>query len=120
MVLDSKGISLLCANAVLSKKASDLIILEIKGLSSIADYFIICSGKSDRQVQGIAHSIEESLKKEGIYPLGIEGFSEAKWILLDYNDVVIHVFFDPVREFYDLEGLWSDAPRIYINDQTDT
>lgn len=116
MVMDSKGKSLLCAHAALDKKALNLVILEIKELSSIADYFIICSGKSDRQVQGIAYSIEESLKKEGILPLGIEGFSEAKWILLDYNDVVIHVFYEPIREFYDLEGLLFDAPRIEMRD----
>lgn len=115
MAVDSKGKSLLCANAILNKKALNLVVLEIKGLSSIADYFVICSGRSDRQVQGIAYSIQESLKKEGIYPLGIEGFSEAKWILLDYNDVVVHVFYDPIREFYDLEGLWSDAPRVEID-----
>lgn len=116
MVLDSKDKSLLCANAALDKNALNLVVLEIKKLSSIADYFIICSGKSDRQVRGIAYSIEDSLKKKGIYPLGIEGFSAAKWILLDYDDVVVHVFYDPIREFYDLEGLWVDVPRVEVND----
>jgi len=115
MVIDSKAKSLVCANAILNKKALDLVILEMRELSSIADYFIICSGKSDRQVQGIAYSVEESLKKEGVYPLGIEGFSEAKWILLDYNDVIVNVFYEPIREFYDLEGLWSDAPRVEMD-----
>ncbi len=115
MVIDSKAKSLVCAKAILNKKALDLVILEMRELSSIADYFIICSGKSDRQVQGIAYSVEESLKKEGVYPLGIEGFSEAKWILLDYNDVIVNVFYEPIREFYDLEGLWSDAPRVEMD-----
>jgi len=113
---DSMGKALLCADAALNKNALNLVILEIGKLSSLADYFIICSGRSDRQVQGIAYSIEESLKKEGIYALGIEGFSEAKWILLDYNDVIIHVFYDPIREFYDLEGLWDDAPRVEMRE----
>ena len=112
--MDSKGKALLCTNAALSKKAQNLVILEMNKLGSVADYFIICSGRSDRQVQAIAYSIEESMKKQGILPLGIEGFSEAKWILLDYNDVIIHVFYDPIREFYDLEGLWSDAQRVEI------
>jgi ribosome-associated protein len=84
----------------------------MRGISSFTDYFILCSGKSDRQVQGIARSIETEMKKEGISPIGIEGFSEGKWILLDYADVVVHVFYNPIREFYDLERLWSDAPRI--------
>jgi len=76
------------------------------------DYFIICSGQSSRHVQGIASFIEESLAKEGIYPLGIEGFTQGSWILMDYNEVIIHIFYKPIREFYDLEGLWSSAKRI--------
>lgn len=115
MKADSKEKFLLCAHAALSKKAVNLVILDIKELTSVADYFIICGGRSDRQVQGIASSIEESMKKKGVYPLGIEGFREAKWILLDYNDVIVHVFYEPIREFYDLEGLWVDAPRIEFN-----
>lgn len=114
MLVDSKEKLLLCADAIRVKKAFKLAILEIKGLSSIADYFVICSGKSDRQVQAIASAIEVTLKKEGIYPLGVEGFSEAKWVLLDYDDVVVHVFYEGVREFYDLEGLWSDAPNVEV------
>ena len=115
MVRDSKGKSLLCAHAALNKKASNLVVLEIKELTSFTDYFIVCSGRSDRQVQGIAYAIEESMKKEGIYPLGIEGFSEAKWILLDYNDVIVHVFYEPIRDFYDLESLWAEAPRVEVD-----
>ena len=114
MDMDSKRKSLICANAALSKKAQNLLILQMNKLGSLADYFIICSGRSDRQVKAIAYSIEERMKKQGVLPLGIEGFSEGKWILLDYNDVIIHVFYDTIREFYDLEGLWSDAPRVEI------
>ena len=114
MVRDSKGKSLFCAQAALTKKALNLVILETKALTSFTDYFIICSGKSDRQVQGIAYAVEERMKKEGIRPLSIEGVSEARWILLDYSDVVVHVFYEPVREFYDLEGLWFDAPRLEV------
>jgi ribosome-associated protein len=102
----------LCARALLDRKAIDLVILEVKDLSSFTDYFLICSGNSDRQVQAIASHIEERLGKEGIHPLGIEGKREGRWILLDYGDVVVHIFFHPVREFYDLERLWSEATRV--------
>jgi ribosome-associated protein len=88
--------------------------MDMREISFFTDYFIICSGKSDRQVQGIADSVETEMKKNGISPLGIEGFTEGKWILLDYSDVVVHVFYAPIREFYDLERLWSDAPRIEL------
>lgn len=103
-----------CAHAALDKKAADLVILDMRGISSFTDYFIICSGRSDRQVQGIADSVETEMKKSGISPLGIEGFTEGKWVLLDYDDVVIHVFYEPIREFYDLERLWADAPSMKL------
>ena len=104
----------LCARAALDHKAVDLVILEVKNLSSFTDYFVICSGNSDRQVQAIAAHIEEKLGQGGIRPLSIEGKREGRWVLLDYGDVVIHVFYQPVREFYNLERLWSDAPRIEL------
>ncbi len=112
MVTDSQRKSLLCVKAAVEKKAFDLVLLDMKKVSSFTDYFLLCSGKSDRQVQAIAQAIEEELEKEGIRPLGLEGKTEGKWILMDYEDVVIHVFLEPVRTFYDLEGLWIDAPRI--------
>lgn len=90
------------------------MILEVKKLSSFTDYFVICSGNSDRQVQAIAGHIEEKLKEGNVRPLSVEGKREGRWVLLDYGDVVIHVFYQPVREFYDLERLWSDAPRIEL------
>jgi len=110
--MESREKSRLCINAVLNKKALDLILLDVRKVSSFADYFIICSGQSSRHVQGIASSIKESLAKEGIYPLGIEGFTQGSWILMDYNEVIIHIFYKTIREFYDLEGLWSDAKQI--------
>ena len=112
MATGSKTKSLLCLKAAVEKKAQDPVLLELKGLSSFTDYFFLCSGKSDRQVQAIAQAIEEALKKEGIRPLGQEGTLEGKWILLDFEDVVVHIFLEPIRKFYDLEGLWIDAPRI--------
>lgn len=105
----------LCVEAAIKKKAFDLTILDIKEISSFADYFILCSGNSSRQVQAIAGSIEQDLKKKGIYPLGIEGFAEGNWILLDYDDIIIHVFYHQIREFYQLERVWADAPRVGLD-----
>jgi ribosome-associated protein len=116
MVTDSKVKSLLCLKAAIEKKAQDPILLELKGVSSFTDYFLLCSGRSDRQVQAIAQGIEETLKKNGIRPLGKEGIAEGRWILMDYEDVVVHIFLDPVRKFYDIEGLWIDAPRIDLQE----
>jgi ribosome-associated protein len=119
MATGSETKSLLCLKAAVEKKAQDPVLLELKGLSSFTDYFFLCSGKSDRQVQAIAQAIEEALKKEGIRPLGQEGTLEGKWILLDFEDVVVHIFLEPVRKFYDLEGLWIDAPRIDLQKGVD-
>jgi len=98
--------------AVLGKKALSVVMLNVGGLTSLADTFIICSGRSNRQVTAIAEHIRTDMKKKGITPLSIEGLKEGHWVLMDYGNVVIHVFYDPVRSFYDLEGLWADAPRI--------
>jgi ribosome-associated protein len=111
---DNREKAFLCARAALDHKAVDLVILDVKKLSSFTDFFVICSGNSDRQVQAIAGHIEEKLEEGNIRPLSIEGKREGRWVLLDYGDVVIHVFYQPVREFYDLERLWSDAPRIEL------
>ena len=116
---DIKKTVLQCTNAALDKKAKNLIILKVKELSSFTDYFIICSGTSDRQVKGIAASIEETLKKSGIQPLGIEGQNTGNWILMDYGDVIIHIFYEPTREFYDIERLWSDVPSMSVNEDVD-
>ena len=102
----------LVLKAVMGKKARDIIVLDMSGLTSLADSFIICSGRSNRQVTAIADYIRTDLKKQGVAPLSVEGLQEGHWVLMDYGDIVIHVFYDDVRRFYDLEGLWSDAPRI--------
>jgi ribosome-associated protein len=115
--IDGKERLLLCINASLKRKAKNLTILNVKEVSSFADYFIICSGTSDRQVQSISASIRENLKEYGIVPLGIEGESIGKWVLMDYEDVIIHVFYEPIREFYDIERLWPDAPRMEVGDE---
>ena len=98
--------------AASAKKALDLVVLDVAELTSIADVFIICSGRSNRQVKAIADSIVVNLKTHKIKPLSVEGTAEGHWVLLDYGHVIIHVFYEPVREFFDLEGLWMDAKRI--------
>jgi len=88
------------------------VVLDVADLTSYADVFIICSGRSNRQVSAIADFIKTDLKKHKIKPLSVEGTKNGHWVLLDYGHVIIHVFYEPVREFYDLEGLWADAERI--------
>ena len=105
---------ILLTRAALEKKACDLVALEVRELTSIADYFIICSGRSDRQVQSIAQGIEESLDQAGISSLSVEGAGRGHWVLMDFADVIVHIFYEPVRQFYDLDGLWSEAPRVEL------
>ena len=105
---------LLCINAVLQKKAKDIVALNVKEISSFTDYMLICSGETDRQVQAISGAVQEYLKKEGILPMGVEGEANAQWVLLDYDDVVISIFQAQTRAFYDLENLW-EAPRMEID-----
>ena len=103
-----------CTRAALDHKAYDLVVLETGRLSSIADYFVICSGRSDTQVQAIAEGVEKHLEAQGVRPLSVEGQSRGLWVLMDYGDVVVHVFQIPVREFYDLERLWVRAPQVAL------
>ena len=104
----------LCATAADSKKAADIVVLDMQPLSSVADHFLICSGSSDRQVKAIADAIREELGKQGEKPLAIEGYQEGTWILIDCVDLVIHVFDEETRRFYDLERLWGRAERLHI------
>jgi ribosome-associated protein len=104
-----------CINATLQKKAKDIVVLNLKEISAFTDYMIICSGSSEREVQAIAQAIQLFLKKAGIRPLGVEGESNGQWVLLDYDDVVISVFYEPVRIFYNIENLW-DAPRMTVDE----
>lgn len=106
---------MLCINAVLQKKAKNIVALNVREISSFTDYMLICSGTTDRQVQAVSSAVQEYLKKEGIRPLGVEGETNAEWILLDYDDVVISIFQEATRSFYDLENLW-DAPRMEIDE----
>ncbi|MGH7934381.1 MAG: ribosome silencing factor [Candidatus Binataceae bacterium] len=104
--------ALAAVEAALEKKAFDLVVLQVEHLSSIAEYFIIATGRSDVQVQAIARGIEERMDREKEHPLSIEGVKHGHWIVLDYDDVVIHVFFEQTREFYRLDANWTDAREV--------
>lgn len=103
--------TLLLTRLALEKKACDLVVMDVRGLTSIADYFIICSGRSDRQVQSIAQGLDENSAQHGIKPFAVEGSGRGHWVLMDFSDVIVHIFYEPVRRFYDLDGLWGHAPR---------
>jgi ribosome-associated protein len=99
----------------LDKKALEPVLLDVRQLCSFCNYQLVISGRSDRQVDAIADSIEAGLKEEGMRPISTEGARTGQWALLDYGDFVIHVFLHAAREHYDLEGLWNDAPRVPID-----
>jgi ribosome-associated protein len=101
--------------AALGRKIKNLVLLDVRGLSSVGDFLIICSGRSNRQVSAIADFIQMDLKSKGIRPLSVEGKKEGHWVLLDYDHVILHVFYEPLRDFYDLESLWIDAQRINVD-----
>jgi ribosome-associated protein len=103
------------ARAALDKQAIDLVVLDVQGLSSVADYFLVCSGRSTPHIKTISEAIREELKDEGSRPLHAEGKAESGWLLLDYGDVLMHVFSEDSRAYYALERLWGDAPTLPVD-----
>jgi len=113
--LNSEERALRCAEYALDKKAFNARLLKVKDISSLTDYILIVSGRSDRQVQAIAEGVKlEMENKHAEEPLAIEGLEEGRWALIDYGDVMVHAFQEPVREFYDLDGLWSEAGEVSL------
>ena len=104
------------AELALERKASDVVVLDLRGLSSATDFFVIASGSSDIQVRSIAEHVLEQLKKDGMRADHVEGLERARWVLLDYIDFVVHVFHPSARDFYQLENLWGDAPRMELEE----
>jgi ribosome-associated protein len=102
----------MAARIASDNRAEDVVILDLRGLTSIADFFVIATGTSDRQLRAIADEIEVQSQATGQKPFQVSGYENAVWVLVDYVDVVIHLFDRPHREYYDLELLWGDAPRI--------
>jgi len=103
------------ARAALDKKAIDLTVLDVQQVSSVTDYFLVCSGRSAPHVKTIADAIRAELKDEGMRPLHAEGQAESGWVLLDYGDVLMHVFLEDTRVYYGLERLWGDAPTLAVS-----
>ncbi|HEU0264278.1 MAG TPA: ribosome silencing factor [Geobacterales bacterium] len=111
--LDARDRAITSAELALNKKAFDVKVLEIKNLSTIADYLVLASGRTDRQVVAIADNIRQGLKKFG-KAIDIEGLSEGTWVVIDYGDVIVHVFTDELRHYYTLDDLWRAAPRLEV------
>jgi ribosome-associated protein len=110
--LNAAAVLRAAAEAAVSKKASDLVALDLRTLSGVADYFLICSGSSEPQVKAIAEEVEDQLRARGAKPWHVEGREGRRWVLLDFVDVVVHVFHEKTREYYLLERLWGDARRV--------
>lgn len=113
--LDGQELALTCSRIALNGKAQDVVVLDVRGIASFSDFFVIMSGRSTRHVQALAESIENELRSKRINTAQAEGLQEGTWVLLDFDDVIVHVFYHEQRTFYDLEGLWHDAPRLDIS-----
>ena len=110
--LEGGQLAAICEKIALDGKGEDVVVLDVRKISSFTDYFVILSGRSTRHVQALAESLENELRSKRISTSRAEGLSEGKWVLLDFGDVVVHIFYHEQRDFYDLEGLWHDAPRL--------
>lgn len=104
----------ICARAALNTKAEELVILDVRGLTTFTDYFLIMNGTSTRHVQALAEGIEAQLRSKRVKTSNAEGLREGMWVLLDFDDVVVHIFYHEQRKFYDLEGLWADGKNVEI------
>lgn len=113
-MLNSREVAQLCAGAADSKKAFEILILNLGTLTSICDYFVICSGSNVTQVGAIVEGIDRDLAMAGVHPSHVEGAAGAHWVLMDYGDVVVHVFEEQTRAYYSLEKLWGEAPRVAL------
>lgn len=115
-MMEPRKLAELCARRCLEKKAENVVVLDLEDKSSVADFFVICSGFSDRQVSAIADFVSAEGRKAGAKLYSHEGIREGRWALIDFGTVIVHVFQDQLRDFYNLESLWRDAPRIRLLD----
>ncbi|MDQ0339592.1 ribosome-associated protein [Caldalkalibacillus uzonensis] len=113
--MDTQDLLKAVVDSAEEKKAQDVVVLDIRGLSVVADYFVICHGNSETQVQAIAESIRDKAEELGLNPKPMEGLDQSRWVLLDLGDVVVHVFHREEREFYNLEKIWADASRVELS-----
>lgn len=117
--METKDIAQKIAAAANDKKAKDILLLNMEGLSPVTDFYVICSAGNSTLVKAIADNIEDKLVEAGVHPTHKEGYADARWVLLDYGDVVAHVFLEEERDFYNLEQLWADAPSESFVENTD-
>lgn len=117
--METKDIAQKIAAAANDKKAKDILLLNMEGLSPVTDFYVICSAGNSTLVKAIADNIEDKLAEAGVHPTYKEGYADARWVLLDYGDVVAHVFLEEERDFYNLEQLWADAPSESFVENTD-
>lgn len=110
--LNKQELLQLIVNTADDKKAEDIVVLNMEGISIIADYFVICHGNSERQVQAIAREIRDAVEEKGIFLKKMEGLEEARWVLIEVEDIIVHIFHPEERNYYNLEKLWGDAPRV--------
>ena len=110
----------LVTEALVDRKAVDAVVLDLRGLSTATDYFVIASGTSDAHVRGMAEHLMSALGPRGVEPHHVEGLAQGRWVLLDYVDFVVHVFHPELREFYQLERLWGEAPMVAVSDRSST
>lgn len=115
MAISGRETALALARAAYARKAEDIVFLDLSGRASYCDGFLVCSGTNRRHVRAIAEGIADEMRAQGRRPVGIEGLDASRWVLLDFGDVIVHVFDEPMRGFYDLEGLWADAPRVALD-----
>ena len=118
-VTESVDLACAAARTASEKQGEDVLVLDVRDLITITDYFVIASGSSDRQVKTIAEDVEQALKARGVKPVRVEGEAASRWVLLDFVDLVVHVFHEEERDFYRLERLWIDAPRVSWEDHAE-
>ncbi len=115
--MTTKELTKTALNAILDRKASDIVLLRVTKQTTLADYYVICTGTSNTQLRAIADAVDESMSKQyGLEPKSIEGYRSASWILLDYGSVIVHAFKNDTRQFYDLERLWSDSEKLDVQE----
>ncbi|MDQ2886129.1 MAG: ribosome silencing factor [Chloroflexota bacterium] len=112
VLLDPAQMARAAADAASDKKASDVLLLDVREITTIADYFVICSGNNARQIQAIADAVDEALREQGARPFNREGVADTGWLLLDFGDIIVHIFGPTEREYYRIERLWSEAKTV--------
>ncbi|MFQ5543744.1 MAG: ribosome silencing factor, partial [Nitrospiria bacterium] len=117
---EAKDRAVQIAEVARSKHADEVSVLLVSNLTTLADFFVFCSAESETQLRAIAEAVDDCLSKQGTLPMGVEGREAGNWILMDYNDVILHIFKKESRAFYDLDRLWGDAPKIVLPDLTET